>query len=890
MTDSETKIRSHWPLSLLAGLAALINMFLPLALVRILTPEEIGAFKVFFLYITVVPHLCFTIGVMNGLSYWAGRGEEGRKAVQASALVMLVMAVFMAFVTAAGSAQFAMVTGWSEMVCMLFALASFGALAGGVFEEAAIATGSVLRGALFHSAWEIVRTAVIITSVLYWRSLNSVLYAHVAITLLKAFSAYAAAFSMDLFRFSFDVQALKNIWRYACPVSAAGVLGIFVHYADQLLLSQSISAADFAFYSIGCLAIPPLFILEQSVTRMLIPQMSEAFSQNRSRDAAGLYRQAVAQLGVLLIPSVLGLMIYAKPLVEILFTKQYAYAANFLVPFALSYAFLIIPHDAVPRARGEARWILKTCAVFSLVSLTLVASLGWAYGAFGALAAVLIYKAAMRCYAVYYIRSSTNWRYAEFLPLPELTHALTVSIALAVCIVSSKPLFASELAWFLVTAPIFAVSYLLALWQSRFKEQQGSRSTRVVMVLQQLNIGGMERMVVDLCIAQKRRGDLETVVFAYDHKESGDQKFVAELRQAGIVTWAHEKAGGFSPRSVWLLVCLVRETGAQIIHSHNLGGLIYAGLAKIILCGSFRLVHTQHSFVHLADKRRYVWYERLFVRLVDELACVSENTRKTYLELGAAARRTHVIPNGIYIKDGCACTREEKLMICRDLALRETCEDSRAMIENLRGAYWILYLARLHPIKGQKQAIALWESLPVELRAQSALLFVGPEAESGELKRLQDLRARASDSERIVFAGGTSNPEWWYRASDVFLSCSEFEGMPLAPLEALAYGLPAVLSGIPGHAFLRERAVIYDKQSDGDGAGALSIALKRVMESGSKEHDPLIAANSLWISDNFSVSNMAKAYCHLYELRRPGNAAKKSQFGVRSNLPSPTSP
>ncbi|MDF3150279.1 glycosyltransferase family 4 protein, partial [Streptomyces sp. T21Q-yed] len=50
----------------------------------------------------------------------------------------------------------------------------------------------------------------------------------------------------------------------------------------------------------------------------------------------------------------------------------------------------------------------------------------------------------------------------------------------------------------------------------------------------------------------------------------------------------------------------------------------------------------------------------------------------------------------------------------------------------------------------------------------------------------------------VEFAGATSDPAPWYRAADVVVLPSRWEGMALAPLEAMACGRPVVVTDVDG--------------------------------------------------------------------------------------------
>jgi glycosyltransferase involved in cell wall biosynthesis len=253
--------------------------------------------------------------------------------------------------------------------------------------------------------------------------------------------------------------------------------------------------------------------------------------------------------------------------------------------------------------------------------------------------------------------------------------------------------------------------------------------------------------------------------------------------------------------------------------------------------------------------KRYEYYERIFTFFADELTVVSEDTRDTYLSLGVPARKIHVVPNGV------AFTRDPILERSERLAYRPELVAATPALTSLAQDSWLLYMARIHGRKGQDHAVALWSALPEAVRGSSVLIFVGPETEAGQLDRLKALISSAPDRERIVLAGPAQNPAAWLEASDVYLSCSEFEGMPLGPIEAAGAGLPLLLSLIPGHAILAKTSCNYDLADAAAGARELRAALAI---PGTRAGHEALKLVSHTIRAGYSLGAMASKYERLY--------------------------
>ena len=135
------------------------------------------------------------------------------------------------------------------------------------------------------------------------------------------------------------------------------------------------------------------------------------------------------------------------------------------------------------------------------------------------------------------------------------------------------------------------------------------------------------------------------------------------------------------------------------------------------------------------------------------------------------------IRNGVDINSFYRVSKEEKS------ALR----DKMAINSNERV---FIYSGQFVDRKNQMELVEALEMV-YEPNIKVFLLGDGPE--------FNNVEAKASADERIVFLGKVHNVHDYLAASDIYVSTSKSEGMPNGVLEAMATGLPVLLSDIDQH-------------------------------------------------------------------------------------------
>jgi glycosyltransferase involved in cell wall biosynthesis len=137
--------------------------------------------------------------------------------------------------------------------------------------------------------------------------------------------------------------------------------------------------------------------------------------------------------------------------------------------------------------------------------------------------------------------------------------------------------------------------------------------------------------------------------------------------------------------------------------------------------------------------------------------------------------------------------------------------------------------------------------------------FLGDGVERGELQR----RARELGVEdRITFHGRVTDVASYLLRSDIFVLPSLSEGLSNALLEAMAYGVPSVVTRIPGNTDLvrhRETGLLVEP---GDTEAMARDILELAGDPALREK--LGRAGRAFVEENFDIDRVAERYAELY--------------------------
>lgn len=296
---------------------------------------------------------------------------------------------------------------------------------------------------------------------------------------------------------------------------------------------------------------------------------------------------------------------------------------------------------------------------------------------------------------------------------------------------------------------------------------------RVMHVIEDLGVGGLERVVLTICRTIDRdRFESSVLVLR------GSGALEAELSQLGVevidIGGAPGKGDYFAFRKV---AREARKRRIDLFHTHNTLPLFDA-FAAARLAGVRGHVHTDHAR-NFPDKLRYMIAEHVASYFLDRIVAVSEDTKKALVRYEwISPSRITVIPNGI---DGERFTKPVDVSATR-----------RAL--GLSTGPVIGMGARLTEQKG---VIYLLQAV-VQLRQQYPglqVLIAGTGDQEDYLKRTASELGIAS---AVHFLGVRMDIPELVRAFDVFVMPSVWEGLPMALLEAFAAGTPVVASDVGG--------------------------------------------------------------------------------------------
>ncbi len=375
---------------------------------------------------------------------------------------------------------------------------------------------------------------------------------------------------------------------------------------------------------------------------------------------------------------------------------------------------------------------------------------------------------------------------------------------------------------------------------------------RVGFVLHVMQVAGAEMLVFE--IIRRLGPKIVPTVFCLDAVGVLGER----LREQGVDVVCLDRRPGWDVGLARRMAAEIRDRRIEVLHAHQYTPFFYAALARVLRGGTAKLIFTEHGrhYPDVVPTRRWFANKLLFNRLVDEVTAVCGFSARSLAERdGFTGRDIKVIENGIDVEryaveeDRCAARRRVGL------------NPARRYVANI---------ARFHPVKDQATLLTAFAEVAKQV-ADADLLLVG----DGPLRSRLEQQARTLGvADRVRFLGVRHDVPMILRAVDVFVLTSVSEAASITLLEAMASGVPSVVTAVGGNPEMVHHNVEGLLVPRGDPSAA-AIAIMQLL--GDREKAARVgAAAAKRARERYRLETTVDNYAQLYRTHSAGRAKSVS--------------
>ena len=294
--------------------------------------------------------------------------------------------------------------------------------------------------------------------------------------------------------------------------------------------------------------------------------------------------------------------------------------------------------------------------------------------------------------------------------------------------------------------------------------------------------GGVEKHVEQIAIRMAKEGHEVTAYVRSNYTPKTKKNFKGvELIHIPCIKTKHLEALSYAFLATLHAVFL---RNFDIIHFHSIGPSIFSIIPRLIKPSS-KVIATFHSRDYFHQKwngfaRTCLHIAERFTCSIPEKTIVISETLAKYAEERYGKKLTF-IPNGAEVRF------ESDTTILHEW--------------NLKPERYILSVSRLVRHKGIHYLIKAFRELEEKSKLPNNMKLVIVGAPANTEDYAEYLRVMSIGSDNIVFVGEQSGRklEALFSHASLFVQPSEDEGLSLALLEAMAYGLLPIVSNIPAN-------------------------------------------------------------------------------------------
>ncbi len=349
----------------------------------------------------------------------------------------------------------------------------------------------------------------------------------------------------------------------------------------------------------------------------------------------------------------------------------------------------------------------------------------------------------------------------------------------------------------------------------------------IVYVIHSFSTGGIEKVIATL-ISNTMDSYAHTIVCL---TRSG--RFESLLPK-GIKVISMGKPPGNSPLFFFRLARLLKNLKPDIVHTLNWAGM--DGVIAARLAGIKNIVQGEHGWGMddpYGQNVKRIWIRRMISFFVREYICVSRQIQGWLNSTIRVFRPVTLIYNGVDTEQYCPGIKTNK-----------------------KDCFHVGIVGRLDPIKDHATLIRAFQSIEDKI-PEARLWVIGDGPERNFLETL------AQGDGRIRFLGDRSDVPELLRSLDVFVLSSLNEGVSNTILEAMAAGIPCIVSRVGGNP-----EIVTDGETGRLFAPGDWKALAQCLLDYYHRPETRIAngqAARKMVMKNFSVNAMVEGYIRVWE-------------------------
>jgi glycosyltransferase involved in cell wall biosynthesis len=366
-------------------------------------------------------------------------------------------------------------------------------------------------------------------------------------------------------------------------------------------------------------------------------------------------------------------------------------------------------------------------------------------------------------------------------------------------------------------------------------------------VVNSLNPGGAERLVVQM--SQSFADDFCVSVICLDEVGS----WGAELRGKGVPVYCLWRQSGLDVRIALELARYCRQHRIDVIHAHQCTPWFYAALSRLFYGAPNVLLEEHGRFFPEIENPKRILANRIMVKpLTHRFVAVSEDIRRRLVKYeGLDYDRIQVIHNGVIPSPSLDAVSREQMRRAFGIGKED---------------FLVGTVGRIDPIK----------NLPLVLRAIKDVRGAVPNirgmlvGDGPIFEEIRALRDQLDLSETVIMPGHRDDARKLISCMDLFVLSSFSEGISMALLEAMAAGVPVVVTDVGGNLEIvasGETGWVIPSDSVKD----LSMVLLEASSDAQKAAS-LGDAGRRRFEDNFGYQKMIDGYRTVYSEMLQSNA------------------